>query len=219
MKKSEKAQLGRKRSQFLIIGLIVALSAAISAFEWKSYDDVVHVPLGNYGKTEVPEIIDITRQEIKRPPKPKLIKEIIEVEKEIKADELDEILIDTKEYDNFNPEDYFEEIIEPVPEFVHYAEVMPEFEGGQEAFLKFVAKHIKYPSPARRMGIEGKSYIEFIVDVDGTITQVKIYKGIGAGCDEEAVRVIQSSPKWKPGKQQGKPVRVKMVLPVNFKLG
>ena len=78
---------------------------------------------------------------------------------------------------------------------------------------------MKYPSQARRMGIEGRVFVEFIVDKDGTLTNVKAIKGIGAGCDEEAERVIKNHPKWNPGKQRGKAVKQKIVLPITFKLG
>ena len=87
------------------------------------------------------------------------------------------------------------------------------------AFYEFVGKKLKYPAQARRMGIEGKVFVEFVIERDGTITDVKAIKGIGAGCDEEAVRVLQTAPKWKPGKQRGKPVRQRMVFPIAFKLG
>ncbi len=92
-------------------------------------------------------------------------------------------------------------------------------QGGMPAFYEFVGKKLKYPAQARRMGIEGKVFVEFVIERDGSITDVKAIKGIGAGCDEEAVRVLQSAPKWKPGKQRGKPVRQRMVLPIAFKLG
>jgi protein TonB len=94
---------------------------------------------------------------------------------------------------------------------------MPQ--GGMQAFYEYVGKKLKYPTQARRMGIEGKVFVEFVINRDGTILDVKAIKGIGAGCDEEAVRVIQSAPSWKPGKQRGKPVRQRMVLPITFKLG
>jgi len=87
------------------------------------------------------------------------------------------------------------------------------------AFYEYVSKNLKYPSQARRMGVEGKVFVQFVVDKDGSISQVQSIKGIGAGCDEEAVRVLQNAPKWKPGKQRGRPVRVRMVLPITFKLG
>jgi protein TonB len=91
--------------------------------------------------------------------------------------------------------------------------------GGYPAFYKFVGEKIKYPAQARRMGVEGKVFVEFVVNRDGSIVDVKAIKGIGAGCDEEAVRIVQSAPAWTPGKQRGKPVRQKMVIPITFKLG
>ena len=91
--------------------------------------------------------------------------------------------------------------------------------GGMGAFYEFVGKKIKYPAQAKRMGIEGKVFVEFVIEKDGSITDVKAIKGIGGGCDQEAERILQTAPKWKPGKQRGKPVRQRMVLPIAFKLG
>ena len=85
--------------------------------------------------------------------------------------------------------------------------------------MKYVGDKLKYPAQARRMGIEGKVFVEFVVGKDGAIQDVRAVKGIGAGCDEEAVRIIQGSPAWTPGKQRGKPVKQKMILPIIFKLG
>jgi periplasmic protein TonB len=93
-----------------------------------------------------------------------------------------------------------------------------EPKGGYPAFYKFVSENIKYPAQARRMNIEGKVYVEFIVGKDGKITEAKAVKGIGGGCDEEAVRIVMAAPPWNPGKQRGKPVRQRMVLPITFKL-
>jgi periplasmic protein TonB len=87
---------------------------------------------------------------------------------------------------------------------------------GLAAFYKDVSQRIIYPPPARRMGVEGKVFVEFVVERDGSLTQFQVVKGIGAGCDEEAVRVIQGAPSWIPGKQRGKPVRQRMVLPIHF---
>ena len=89
--------------------------------------------------------------------------------------------------------------------------------GGMNAFNEFVARNIVYPSQAKRMDIQGKVYVEFIVERDGSITSIRTLKGIGAGCDEEAVRVVGLAPKWNPGKQRGKAVRQKMILPINFR--
>jgi len=98
-------------------------------------------------------------------------------------------------------------------------EQQPEFPGGLAAMSKFISQTIKYPSQARRMGTEGSVFVEFVVDQQGNITNPRVIKGIGAGCDEEAVRVVQKMPPWKPGKQNGKAVRVRFVLPIKFMLG
>jgi protein TonB len=90
--------------------------------------------------------------------------------------------------------------------------------GGMSAFYKFVGEKMKYPAQARRMQVEGRVFCEFVVNRDGTLQDVKVIRGIGAGCDEEAIRVIQSAPAWKPGKQRGKAVRSKFNLAIIFKL-
>jgi len=98
-------------------------------------------------------------------------------------------------------------------------EQQPEYAGGLEAMYKFINKNMKYPAQARRMGVEGQVFVGFVVDAEGRISEVKTIKGIGAGCDEEAMRVIQLMPPWKPGRQSGKAVKVRFVLPIKFKLG
>ena len=116
---------------------------------------------------------------------------------------------------------------EPVKEVVstgedntvyNYVEQQPEFPGGIEAMVKFIQKNMKYPALARRMGVEGKVFVGFVVNKDGSITGVEIVKGISTECDKEATRVVQLMPPWKVGKQNGKPVRVKFIVPINFKL-
>lgn len=97
-------------------------------------------------------------------------------------------------------------------------EEMPEFPGGQEALVKFLARNMLYPAPARENGIQGSVYVNFVVNTDGSVSDVRVLKGIGGGCDEEAVRVVSMLPKWKPGKQRGVPTRVQYNLPVRFKL-
>lgn len=121
----------------------------------------------------------------------------------------------------------FDEVVEDVvaepaedPNRVYMVvEQAPEFPGGVTAMMKFISQNMRYPSQARRMGTEGSVFVEFVVDQSGTITGAKLLKGIGSGCDEEAIRVIQKMPPWKPGKQNGKPVKVRFVLPVKFVLG
>ncbi|MCK5371843.1 MAG: energy transducer TonB, partial [Cyclobacteriaceae bacterium] len=90
--------------------------------------------------------------------------------------------------------------------------------GGIKAFYDFVGANLRYPPRALRMGLEGRVFVEFVVEKDGSLTDIKVVKGIGGGCDDEAVRVISLAPKWNPGKQRGNAVRVRMVLPIMFKL-
>jgi periplasmic protein TonB len=97
-------------------------------------------------------------------------------------------------------------------------EQQPEFPGGESALIAYIAKNTKYPAIARENNIEGRVFISFVVEKDGNISDVKVIRGIGGGCDEEAKRVIKSLPKFSPGKQNGRPVRVQFNVPVNFKL-
>jgi periplasmic protein TonB len=119
--------------------------------------------------------------------------------------------------DVVNPIDIPE--VEPVKEQVHlWVEEMPNFPGGNQELMSFFANNLCYPEIAKRAGVEGKVVLSFIVDKSGKIIDVEILKGIGAGCDEEAMRVINSMPNWNPGKQNGKPVLTKLKIPVVFKL-
>lgn len=97
-------------------------------------------------------------------------------------------------------------------------EDMPEFPGGQKAYNRFLLSNLKYPKQARDMGVEGNVYLSFVVDTDGTLSDFELLRGIGAGCDEEALRVYMESPNWTPGKQRGVAVKTKMQARVSFKL-
>lgn len=97
-------------------------------------------------------------------------------------------------------------------------EAEPEFPGGMEALMKYLSENIKYPEQAKKENIQGKVYMRFVVERDGSIVDAEILRGIGGGCDEEALRVVNAMPKWKPGKQKGTPVRVQYNLPIVFKL-
>jgi periplasmic protein TonB len=99
-----------------------------------------------------------------------------------------------------------------------YVEEMPTFPGGEAAMYDYLRTKIKYPAMARENNITGRVYINFVVDKDGVIKDVKVLRGIGFGCDEEAVRVIKSMPSWKPGKQNGRSVPVSYNMPINFSL-
>jgi protein TonB len=97
-------------------------------------------------------------------------------------------------------------------------EQQAEFEGGLQALGKYLNKNLRYPASARRMGIEGQVFVSFVIDKEGKISDIQVVKGISADCDKEAVRVVSSMPNWKPGKQNGRPVKSRFVLPIRFKL-
>ncbi|NLH28589.1 MAG: energy transducer TonB, partial [Bacteroidales bacterium] len=107
---------------------------------------------------------------------------------------------------------------EATEEIFVVVEEMPEFPGGQSALMKYLSENIRYPVIAQENGIEGRVICSFVVERDGSITDVQVVRGVDPSLDKEAVRVIQSMPKWKPGKQRGKPVRVRFTLPIVFRL-
>jgi len=222
IKKNPKADLTRTTGLFLNIGLVVSLLLVIFAFEKKVYDDGSQVNLSAQAEN-FEDLMDIPQTQQPPPPPPKKLQpEIIEVpdEEEIEEDiEIDldvemteSTVIETVVFDQAPEEEEVEEIFTIV-------EDQPTPDGGMAAFYQFVQKNLKYPAQARRMGIEGKVFVQFVVDKNGQLTEVTAVKGIGAGCDEEAVRVIEGAPKWKPGKQRGRAVKVRMILPITFKLG
>ena len=221
-KKNPKADLNKKTGLFLNIGLVVSLLLVITAFEWRFYDDGEMMDLGQVSD-DFEDVMEIPPTEQPPPPPPKIQQpEIIEVPDEEEIEEEIEVDLDVEITEETVVEDIvFDEPVEEevAEEIFTIVEDQPAPKGGMAAFYEYVGKKLKYPAQARRMGIEGKVFVEFVVDKDGTITNVKAIKGIGAGCDEEAIRVIQASPKWNPGKQRGRPVKVRMILPITFKLG
>ena len=205
LKKSPKADLNPKAGLFLNIGLVLSLLLVISAFEWRFYDDGSLVDLGQVDD-DFDDMVDIPPTEQPPPPPPKIQQPvIIEVPDEEEIEDEIEIDLDVEVTEETVIEDVvFEEAPEEevADEIFTVVEQQPTPEGGMAAFYKYVSKNLKYPAQARRMGIDGKVFVQFIVDKDGTITSVTAVKGIGAGCDEEAARVIGGAPKWKPGKQR-----------------
>ncbi len=219
-KKTPKADLESKRIIFTQIGLVLALAIALLAFEWKSYDKR-EFELEQQEVEEVPEeLIPITEQKVKPPPPPapkqvtviNIVEDDVEIEDDIEIDA--DVDMDT-EIEEFVPVEMEEEEIDE-EEIFQIVETRPSFPGGEKARQKFLANNIEYPTMARESGIQGKVFLTFVVEKDGSITDVKVLRGIGGGCNEEAMRVVKMMPKWSPGKQRGKPVRVQFNLPVKF---
>ena len=221
-KKTPKADLENKKSIFFKIGLILALVVVLVAFEYKSYDKITIDLQTRVADDIAEEIIPITEQKVKPPPPPpqkqvtqiKIVEDDVEVEDDLDIDvEADDETV-VEEY--IPPSDDDEEVDEA--EIFTVVESMPSFPGGMGELMKFLSQNINYPTLAKESGIQGRVFINFVVEPNGKISNVKVLRGIGGGCDEEAVRVVKSMPKWSPGKQRGKPVRVSYNLPVKFTL-
>jgi periplasmic protein TonB len=223
LKKTKQADLQSKSFLFFNIGLVVSLSLMIAAFNYKVYDSDGKLELVQTASV-MDETIEVPVTEQLPPPPPELTQpQVIEVPNEETIEEDIRINMDIETHID-------QKIVEATP--LPQADIVVEKEdpheifivveetaaptGGMPAFYQFVLKNMKYPAPAKRMDIEGKVFVQFIVEKDGRITDVQTVKGIGGGCDEEAVRVVQLSPNWKPAKQRGRAVRQRMILPITF---
>jgi periplasmic protein TonB len=223
-KKSKRANLENKRTIFLQSGFIIVLSLILVAFEWSS--DLNRHDLeayANYGDDTPEDIINTFREKPKKVelPKPK----IIIPEELILADDNEEI-DDNLDFSTEDDQTLAADLIyidEPEPEedkvFRFIAiEDKPMFPGGERGLLTYLAKNTKFPKMAIEAGIDGKVYVEFVIDKKGRVTEVKLQRGVHPLLDEEALRVVQSMPDWTPGYQRSKPVKVSFSVPISFKL-
>ncbi|MBR1513688.1 MAG: energy transducer TonB [Bacteroidales bacterium] len=222
-KKSPKANLENKKLMFMQIGMIIALLIAWLAFEHKSYDKrEIDASLLNREVVLDEEMVEITKQEEQKPQPvevPKQTTQLEIVQDDVETEDIDiraDVQQDEVIEEYVAPEVVEEEVVEQ--EIFQIVEEMPSFPGGEQKLMEHIAKNIKYPQIARETGVQGRVFVGFVVEPDGSISNVKLLRGIGGGCDEEAMRVIKSLPKWKPGKQRGKAVRVSYQIPVFFKL-
>ena len=222
LKKSPKADLEGKRDVYLMFGLVLALGIILLAFEWTTKPSKAD-SLGSIDAMDVEEeIIPITREQEIKPPPPKVIEVLNIVDDETEID--DELELDDTEADENTLIDVApvisakEEEEEEEAQVFFIVEDMPEFPGGEMALRTYIANQIKYPVIAQENGIQGKVYVTFVVGKDGTVSNPSIARGVDPSLDKEALRVIATLPKWKPGKQRGKPVNVSYTVPINFQL-
>ena len=226
VKKSPSADLKEWKRIFLLIGLALSLGAVCFAFLWTPEEyqvEALDLERAIIEEEEIP----ITREEIK-PPAPQQQKVEVKVFSEI----LDVVTNDTKVETDMSFDDFAdgldfdvnyvvaedeEEIIEDAP--LIKAEVMPTFQGGDlNTFRQWVQKQLRYPQIALENNITGRVTLQFVIEKDGRLTGIKVLTSPDASLSEEAIRVVQSSPKWTPGKQRNQPVRVSFTLPVMFQL-
>lgn len=206
------------------ISLCLSLLFVIGMFEWKAKENGSDVNL-ELNAQDFEDLLDIPQtQQIQKPPVQALAPTIIEVDNEEIIEEI-EINLDIE----MTEDTRIEEVIyveseesampeEKIDEIFTIVEQQPSPKGGLKAFYDYVGSNMEYPAKARRMGLEGRVFVEFVVEKDGSLTDIQVVKGIGGGCNEEAVRVISGAPKWNPGKQRGREVRVRMVMPIMFRL-
>ncbi len=217
LKKNPGADLNKQRGIFFQIGMVVSVGLMLYAFNYKQYDQSA-ASLGDL-VIEDPVEMDVPQTEQKvtpPPPPPPPVLEVVADDEVIEEDEVQstEVTQDTKiDIPVIEPEEGPAE-----PEIFTIVEEMPSFPGGDQALLEFMGKNTKYPPMARENGLQGIVVVTFVVDEKGNINNVQVLRGIGGGCDEEAIRVVKSMPPWKPGKQRGLPVRVQYNLPFRFTL-
>lgn len=224
-KKSKKADLEGKKTIFLEIGFVLTLLIVWGAFEFSTKAEKAE-EFGPLAITEdVVEEIPITRQEqIELPPPPpqqtvadiiEVVDDKIEINEDLTIDEADEnTAVEIQEIVEVAPVEEEEEEAAP---FV-IVEDMPEFKGGEKALLKYIAEHVVYPEIAKENDIQGTVYVKFVVNEKGKVTNVGLLRGVDPLLDKEAIKVIESLPDWKPGKQSGKNVKVSMQVPIKFQL-
>ncbi len=227
VKKSPKADLENKKLLFREIGFVVVLAIVLLAFEWSSTEKEELMDLTQETVAIEEEIIPITQEQQEVPPEmPKIpvLSDVIDiVDDDIVVK--DDLFIDLEDNANLGVEilDYVAQVEEEVveEEAIPFAlvETKPMFQGGDaNNFSRWVATHLQYPEIAKENGVQGKVTLQFTVNTDGTVSNVKVLRGVDASLDKEAVRLVSSSPKWTPGKQRDRAVKVSYTFPVIFQL-
>ncbi len=223
IKKSDKANLENKKLTYLLMGFVFVLSACYVALEWTEQEVTKYEVADTDFLIEDEIEIQQTTQETPPPPPPPAPVQEVQVlnvvENDVETETIEIQAEDTKEEVVIAPPVEVVEEEEEEETVFMVVETMPEFPGGQKALFEFLSKNVKYPVIAQENGIQGRVICQFVVNRDGSIVDVEVVRSGGdASLDKEAVRVIKAMPKWKPGKQRGKAVRVKYTVPVNFRL-
>ena len=228
VKKTKKASLEGGKFLGLLMGFVVGLAALFVAFEWGT-KDISAVKVEGIADIIAEEEIEITRvEEIQAPPPPpppaQVVAEVLTVvdddtdltETEILSSEDTQREAQVQTY--VAPVAVVEDEEESAQQIFTVVEEMPKFPGGETKLLEFINKGIKYPVIAQENGIQGRVICSFVVNRDGTVVDAEVVRGVDPSLDKEALRVINTMPKWTPGKQRGKPVRVKYTVPITFRL-
>ncbi len=218
--KTRESDLESRRFPLFMLGLTFAAALVLTAFEWTTFSDPQHSWSDGCPSMLLDEVVLNSFPPEKKLPPPPPKRQVADVFAFVENDRLlneDFHLPDIDEpYDIDpleDPLDYADE------ERIFYShEAMPDFPGGIEAMYAYLARELRYPAMAKNAGISGKVYVQFIVNKEGDVESVKLLRGIGGGCDEEALRVVSAMPRWKPALQNGKPVSVMFNIPLVFSL-
>jgi protein TonB len=223
-RKTKNADIERLRGTFFLLGLVLSLGAVLLAFQWKT--EVKNQEVLGTLVTVIPDDFYIPNTERKKEPEPPAIKEavlfdlvtndteIIEEAEFFGSDITDETNFSL---DNFIISQTKKEIADDT-KIYNFVEKMPEFPGGELALLSYLNKSVKYPVIAQENGVQGKVYISFVIDTDGSVTNVIVSRPCDMALNNEALRVVKSMPNWNPGMQGGRKVRVNYTVPINFTL-
>lgn len=224
IKKSPKADLQNRKGLFLEIGLIISLSLVIAAFLYAPDEYRIEAVEQEVVIVEQ-EIVEITRNELKPPAPPQKVEikvyndilDIVTNDTEVKTDISFDEFMDGLDMDVSYVVQEEEEIEEDTP--IIKAEQMPTFQGGDlMKFREWVQKRLRYPQIAQENNIAGRVTLSFVIEKDGSLTNIEVMQSPDRSLSEEAIRVLKTSPKWEPGRQRNQPVRVKYTLPVAFQI-
>lgn len=225
-KKSLKADLEKGKTISLLMGLVVAMACLFVSFEWGTGDVKLLVSDRGDAGYEIEEILPVTRMETPPPPPPPppaSAADIIDI-----VDDTEDVAnnanLTTEDVPNLAVPNYVppsapdeDEEEDENMEFI-LVEDMPEFPGGPTGLLNYINKAIRYPVIAQENGVQGRVVCSFIIDKTGKVVDAQVMRGIDPALDKEALRVVNTIPDWKPGRQRGKPVRVKYTVPITFRL-
>ena len=224
VKKSPKADLEGKKTTWMLVGYVIVLAFMFVAFEWSKRDIVIDTSQALSDLVFEEEIVPITEQKQEVAPPPPEVPAAAEILNIVddKADVKESVVASTEDTGQKVEVKYVPvKVVEEEPEeqtIFEVVEQMPDFPGGMGALMQFLSKNIKYPTIAQENGTQGRVIVQFVVNRDGSIVDPRVVKSVDPYLDKEALRVIGTMPKWKPGMQRGKPVRVKYTVPVMFRL-
>lgn len=218
-KKNAGSDLQRWYAPIFNLGLVISISLALVAFEWKAYEDKPLLEFSNGNTDWNTEVIPITIQTPPQAPPPQVAPEIKIIDDDIKIDDVITIDINLPGDEDI-PEIKLEAppVVEQPDEILDYTEVQAEFQGGMDAWYAYLRDNLKYPKQPQRMGIEGTVFLRFVINTDGSIQDVEVVRSVDPSLDKAAVDVIQNSPKWNSARNRGRAVRSRMTIPIKFKL-